>query len=182
MLTLTLISLLCAADAGPVDAGVKGADAGVVLADAGMLAGAVGAPKLTPEVKALVDRVQSFYEKTADFTAGVEQRYAYTASKRTQTSTGQVTFKKPALMRWEYEKPSKKTFVLAGQKIYAYDPEAKLLTVAAIGTNSSDVRSNAVSWEERSTNVTCVLTRSVQREDVYIANAHHHCREEEPRI
>jgi outer membrane lipoprotein carrier protein len=157
MLTLTLISLLCAADARPVDAGVKVADAGVVtadagvkvadagavtadaglkLADAGVLAAApTGAPKLTPEVKALVDRVQAFYEKTADFTAGFEQRYAYTASKRTQTSTGQVTFKKPAMMRWEYEKPSKKTFVLAGPKIYAYDPEAKLLTVAAIGTN-----------------------------------------------
>jgi outer membrane lipoprotein carrier protein len=131
MLSLTLISLLCAADAGTLDAGVKPVDAGLV-------APAPVTPKsatLTPEVKALVDRVQAFYEKTADFTAGFEQRYAYTASKRTQTSTGQVTFKKPAMMRWEYEKPSKKTFVLAGPKIYAHDPEAKLLTVAAVGTN-----------------------------------------------
>jgi outer membrane lipoprotein carrier protein len=39
-------------------------------------------------------------------------------------------------MRWEYEKPSPKTFVLAKEKVYAYDPEAKLLTRAAISTNT----------------------------------------------
>jgi outer membrane lipoprotein carrier protein len=93
------------------------------------------AAPLTAEVKDLVDRMQAFYEKTSDFTAGFQQTYFYKTFKRTQVSSGKVTYRKPALMRWEYEKPSPRTFVLAADKVYAHDPEAKLLTVASIATN-----------------------------------------------
>lgn len=90
---------------------------------------------MTPEVKDLVDRMQAFYEKTQDFTANFKQDYKYTAIRRTQSSTGRVIYKKPGLMRWEYEKPSMRTFVLAGEKVYAHDPEAQTLTVGRIDTN-----------------------------------------------
>ena len=111
----------------------------LLLADGGA-SPAAEAPRpvrkpMAPEVKALVDRMQSFYEKTDDFTASFRQDYTYKAFKRTQTSTGQVTFKKPGLMRWEYAKPSPKSFVLAGEKVYAYDPEAMTLTKASINTH-----------------------------------------------
>lgn len=109
--SLLLASVLTVADAGPQ------------------------APALAPDVKALVDRVQAFYEKTQDFTSGFKQEYLYKQFKRTVVSTGTVTFKKPGLMRWEYVKPSSKTFVLAGPRVIAYDPEAKLLTRAAINTS-----------------------------------------------
>ena len=102
-----------------------------------LLAGPVVAPVEKPlaPVKALVDRMQAFYEKTEDFKAKFRQEYTYLAFKRTQVSTGQLTFKKPGLMRWEYEKPSPKTFVLAGDKVYALDPEAMTLTKASIASN-----------------------------------------------
>jgi outer membrane lipoprotein carrier protein len=120
-----------AAKAKPaVAAKSEAADAGVATVKS-----VVAVPVMTPEVKALVDRVQAFYEKTDDFTASFKQEYTYKAFKRVQSSTGKVTFKKPALMRWEYEKPSPKTFVLAGDKVYAHDPEAMTLTKASIGTN-----------------------------------------------
>jgi outer membrane lipoprotein carrier protein len=91
---------------------------------------------VAPGVKTLVERMQAFYEKTNDFTASFKQDYKYQKPfHRTQTSTGTVTYKKPALMRWEYEQPSKRTFVLAGSKIYAYDPEAQSLSVAAVDTS-----------------------------------------------
>lgn len=108
------------------------ADAGVavVAVDAG-----VAKPPMAPDVKVLVDRVQAFYEKTQDFTADFKQEYTYKAFKRTQVSSGKVTFRKPALMRWEYEKPSPKTFVLAGDRVFAHDPEAKLVTRAALNSN-----------------------------------------------
>ncbi len=96
---------------------------------------APAAAPMASDVKALVDRMQAFYEKTQDFTADFQQDYTYAAFKRTQTSSGKVTFKKPALMRWEYAQPSPKTFVLAGDKVYAHDPEAMTLTKASIGTN-----------------------------------------------
>ncbi|HLL54787.1 MAG TPA: outer membrane lipoprotein carrier protein LolA [Myxococcaceae bacterium] len=94
---------------------------------------------MAPEVKDLVDRMQAFYEKTGDFTSSFKQEYTYKAFKRTQTSSGKVTFKKPALMRWEYEKPAPKTFVLTGEKVYVYDPEARTLTKASIGSNQLSV-------------------------------------------
>ncbi len=93
------------------------------------------APAMTPEVKSLVDRMQAFYEKTGDFRAGFRQDYKYKTFRRTQTSEGTVTYKKPGLMRWEYQKPSARTFVLAGNKVYAYDPAAQSLTVGSVDTS-----------------------------------------------
>ncbi|NMO15832.1 outer membrane lipoprotein carrier protein LolA [Pyxidicoccus fallax] len=90
---------------------------------------------MTPEVKTLVDRMQAFYEKTGDFRAGFRQDYKYKTFRRTQTSEGTVTYKKPGLMRWEYQKPSARTFVLAGNKVYAHDPAAQTLTVANVDTS-----------------------------------------------
>lgn len=92
-------------------------------------------PVMDPEVAKLVDRLQGFYEKTQDFRAAFKQEYTYKSFKRTQVSTGKVTFKKPALMRWEYEAPARKTFVLSGDKVYAHDPEAMTLTKANAGTD-----------------------------------------------
>lgn len=91
--------------------------------------------KIAPEVKELVERMQAFYEKTQDFSADFKQDYQYKALRRTQTSTGTVIYKKPGLMRWEYLKPSARTFVLAGEKVYAYDPEAQTLSVGRIDTS-----------------------------------------------
>jgi outer membrane lipoprotein carrier protein len=109
----------------------------LLLADGGAPAAATVAPRppMAPDVRQLVDRMQAFYEKTDDFSATFRQDYTYKAFKRTQTSTGTVVFKKPGLMRWEYEKPSRKTFILAGEKVYAYDPEAMTLTKASINTH-----------------------------------------------
>jgi outer membrane lipoprotein carrier protein len=88
-----------------------------------------------PEVRELVARMQKFYEVTEDFRADFTQEYQYKVLKRTQISHGTVLFKKPGLMRWEYQRPSPRTFVLAGDKVYAYDPAAMTLTKAAVATD-----------------------------------------------
>lgn len=103
-------------------------------AEAGKPAAAVKGT-VAPEVKGLVERMQAFYEKTEDFKSAFKQDYKYKTFRRTQTSTGTVTYKKPGLMRWEYEKPSERTFVLAGNKVYAYDPGAQSLTVGSVDTS-----------------------------------------------
>jgi outer membrane lipoprotein carrier protein len=128
--------------AGVPDGGATKADVGVKTADAGSRDGELAQPQpkpMTPEVKELVERMQAFYEKTQDFSASFEQVYTYKTFKRVSRSAGKVTYKRPALMRWEYEtqdgKPSLRTFVLAGDRVYAYDPAAKLLTRAALSTN-----------------------------------------------
>jgi outer membrane lipoprotein carrier protein len=90
---------------------------------------------MSPEVKALVDRMQGFYERTQDFTADFKQEYHYKTFNRTVLSTGTVAFQKPAKMRWEYLTPSKRSFVLSADRIYALDPEAQTLTKAALPTS-----------------------------------------------
>lgn len=82
------------------------------------------------EVKLLTRRMQAFYEKTSSFSSTFKQEYVYKSFNRTQTSAGKVFFLKPAMMRWDYEKPSPKSFVLTGDKIYAYDAEAMTFTIA----------------------------------------------------
>jgi outer membrane lipoprotein carrier protein len=135
LLSARLLSCSFLAIASNPPKGVGSADAGVAdAARAPEKKPAAPAP-IAPEVKQLVDRIQAFYEKTQDFTADFEQRYTYTASKRKQTSTGKVLYKKPALMRWQYAGPSARTFVLAGEKVYMHDPGAMLLTKASIGTS-----------------------------------------------
>ncbi|MBS1150680.1 MAG: outer membrane protein LolA [Myxococcaceae bacterium] len=92
-------------------------------------------PAMTPEVKALVDRVQAFYEKTNDFTAEFKQDYTYQAFKRTQSSSGKVTYARPAQMRWDYQQPSPRTFVLSKDRVTMLDPEAMTLTTSSIATS-----------------------------------------------
>ncbi|MDC0714053.1 outer membrane lipoprotein carrier protein LolA [Stigmatella sp. ncwal1] len=126
-----LVSLLSAQAAPPAPVAPKPTPAVEVSKPAATAKGSVA-----PEVKTLVERMQSFYEKTEDFQSGFKQDYKYKTFRRTQTSTGTVTYKKPGLMRWEYEKPSPRTFVLAGSKVYAYDPGAQSLTVGNVDTNT----------------------------------------------
>jgi outer membrane lipoprotein carrier protein len=98
-------------------------------------AGVAVSPPPTAEVKALVDRMQGFYERTQDFTANFRQVYLYKSFGRTVTSTGTVAFKKPAQMRWDYLTPSQRSFVLSGERVYAWDPQAQTLTRAALPTS-----------------------------------------------
>jgi outer membrane lipoprotein carrier protein len=87
---------------------------------------------MDPEVKKIVDTMQAFYEKTQDYEAHFDQTYHYASFNRTQQSSGTMLFKKPALMRWDYEKPSKKIIVLAGDVVYMYDVEADEVTKAPL--------------------------------------------------
>jgi outer membrane lipoprotein carrier protein len=125
--SVVLSGVVAAQGKGPtVDAGLR--------VDAGMAPDA-GRVVMAPEVKSLVDRMQAFYEKTQDFSADFHQEYFFKTFKRKQTATGRLSYKKPALMKWEYLVPDVRTLVLAGDRVYAHDPSAKMLTRAAINTN-----------------------------------------------
>lgn len=81
------------------------------------------------EARQLVEKVQRYYEKTADFSADVEQVYVYRAMGRTQKASGRMQIKRPGMMRWDVVKPYPKQFVLDGKALYAYDADDQQVMV-----------------------------------------------------
>ena len=77
------------------------------------------------DVAAVVAKVQKRYDEASDFKARFAQTLTSTALKRTTNSSGQVTFKKPGRMRWDYEKPDKSSYITDGGVLWLYEPEDK---------------------------------------------------------
>ena len=91
---------------------------------------------MDPAVRKAVDQMQKFYEETKDFSSRFEQTYSYKSFARTTRASGRMKFMKAgAAMRWDYDKPDEKVFVVSGNKVFAYVKEAKQLTVSPIDTD-----------------------------------------------
>ena len=77
------------------------------------------------DVQAVVAKVQKRYDEAVDFKARFTQTLTSATLKRTTNSAGQVTFKKPGRMRWDYEKPDKSSYITDGGVLWLYEPEDK---------------------------------------------------------
>lgn len=71
----------------------------------------------------VIGGVQTFYASAKDFQADFQQTFTYKIYQRKKISTGKVFFKKPALMRWDYEAPHKRLFIADGEILWVYEPE-----------------------------------------------------------
>lgn len=118
----SLFALTLAAAPAPVLVAQKAPTPDAAQKDAPVASKAPTAPELA-------QKVQRFYEKTSDYSADFQQVYRYQGSARRQVSSGTMQVKKPGLMRWDYDKPYPKHFVLDGKALYLYDPEDKQVTV-----------------------------------------------------
>jgi outer membrane lipoprotein carrier protein len=100
------------------------AAAAVWLAAAGALLGA-SEPKTadSPKVGEVVRRLQARYDATKDFTADFTQTVEAATLGKPLQSTGQVLFKRPGRMRWEFAEPEKQTIVADGKLLWVYQPE-----------------------------------------------------------
>jgi outer membrane lipoprotein carrier protein len=93
-------------------------------------AGAAAAPAPPPagarlDVKAVVAEVQKRYDGASDFRARFTQTLTSVALGRKTNSAGEVTFKKPGRMRWDYEKPEKSSYITDGGVLWLYEPDDK---------------------------------------------------------
>jgi chaperone LolA len=75
--------------------------------------------------RALARRVQAYYAHTKDFSARFAQHYVYLAMGRVEDSQGTVQVKKPGFVRWDYEKPEKRTLFVEGRTLWIWRPEDK---------------------------------------------------------
>jgi outer membrane lipoprotein carrier protein len=73
----------------------------------------------------VIEKIQKNYDQAKDFKARFAQKYTSAAFGRTKVSTGQITFKKPGRMRWDYDPPEAKMFLSTGQVLWMYEPEDK---------------------------------------------------------
>src|SRR5262245_17940345 len=95
------------------------------LAMAQAAAPAAAAPAARLDVKAVVAEVQKRYDAAADFRARFTQTLTSAALGRKTNSSGEVTFKKPGRMRWDYEKPDKASYITDGGVLWLYEPDDK---------------------------------------------------------
>jgi outer membrane lipoprotein carrier protein len=70
----------------------------------------------------VLDKIQDHYEHTESFTAKFTEELTALGGT-TRTRSGQVWYKRPGMMRWEFESPHKETVVSDGHKLYDYQPD-----------------------------------------------------------
>lgn len=71
----------------------------------------------------VVDRVQKKYEQISDFHADFSQEAEVKALNKVQKAEGEVWFKKPGKMRWNYHAPAKDEIVSDGKTLWYYSQE-----------------------------------------------------------
>jgi len=90
----------------------------------------------TPAVKEVVARMQAFYLKTKDLKGNFKQVYTDTLYNRQRTSYGYLYVRKPGMMRWNYVKPEKKSFIADGKELWVVEPEDKQAFRNPLSTNN----------------------------------------------
>jgi outer membrane lipoprotein carrier protein len=84
---------------------------------------AAGGPGAAPDLKTITGEVQRRYDAATDFRARFSQTLTSAALGRKTISSGEVAFKKPGRMRWDYQKPDKSTYVTDGGVLWLYEPD-----------------------------------------------------------
>jgi outer membrane lipoprotein carrier protein len=75
--------------------------------------------------RALARRVQAYYARTKDFSARFAQHYTYLAMGKSEDSSGTVQVKRPRFVRWDYEKPERRTLFVEGKTLWIWRPDDK---------------------------------------------------------
>ncbi|MGD8826079.1 MAG: outer membrane lipoprotein carrier protein LolA [Myxococcales bacterium] len=84
------------------------------------MANAQEEPRL--DAGAVVRLVQAFYDQTTTLQADFEQTRYTRLYDRYDRARGTVVFKKPGMMRWDYDEPNGQVFVSDGKKLLIYQP------------------------------------------------------------
>ena len=80
----------------------------------------IAVPAQTPTADALARKVDAHYNHLQSLTAHFTERYQGMGMDRTEAGT--LTLRKPGRMRWAYDAPSGKIFVLDGKFAVSYTP------------------------------------------------------------
>ena len=73
----------------------------------------------------LADKVQVTYQGFSDLQGIFHQRATNKLSGMTQEASGRLFLKWPGRMRWEYEKPESRLFLIDGKTLWSYSPSER---------------------------------------------------------
>ena len=73
------------------------------------------------DARQYVDAVQAYYDKAKTYSAAFSQDYE-TVDGIKKESAGTVWFKKPGMMRWDYEKPESRFLISDGSSLWSWEP------------------------------------------------------------
>jgi outer membrane lipoprotein carrier protein len=88
----------------------------------GLASGARADQAETLDAAGVVRLVQAFYDQTKTLQADFQQTRYTRLYDRYDRARGQVVFKKPGKMRWDYEQPNGQVFVTRGDELLIYQP------------------------------------------------------------
>ncbi len=77
----------------------------------------------------VINRLQKSYESTIDISAHFIQETRIPGDPEPVKASGKVFFKRPYLMRWDYDAPEKQLIVTSGSKVYVYEVEAHQVSI-----------------------------------------------------
>ncbi|MFH1624213.1 MAG: outer membrane lipoprotein chaperone LolA [Pseudomonadota bacterium] len=78
----------------------------------------------------IVAKVQEVYQRIEDFKAEFIQESTLKSLNKTQVARGEVYFKNPGRIRWNYNDPTKQEIVTNGKTLWIYLPQDKQVTVS----------------------------------------------------
>jgi len=105
---------------------------------ASFIAAMVIPPTSITDVKALVHAIESRYAHARTLKAVFFERY-FDGNGAAQAESGTVYFSRPGRMRWDYESPEKKLFLVDGTNVWFYVPADRTVSRAKM-KESSDWR------------------------------------------
>ncbi len=97
----------------------------VVLFLASILSRSQLLAKENENLDTVLNQIQEKYEKINDFSSKFTQEATVKALNKVQRAQGDVWFKKPGKMRWNYSRPTKDQIVSDGITIWFYNEEEK---------------------------------------------------------
>lgn len=77
----------------------------------------------------IIENVEDEFNDTDDFAAQFIQKSYFVGLDRSDYSRGEIFFKRPAKMKWNYQAPEEQQFVVDGQNVWFYQPVLKQVTV-----------------------------------------------------
>lgn len=91
------------------------------------------------ELDKIINKVQEIYDSTDTMEADFEQENILVNRSDKIEAKGKVFFKKPGMMRWDYEMPVKQRIMSDGKTLWIYQPQFNQVMVSPVSEREAGI-------------------------------------------